>query len=155
MTLQDLKVVGHRLDRLWGAFKKIEGNTRLVKHDGTITALQAFEEIRYPDKALVHGMMSNVLGPGIHGAGVLVAGNTRSNRLPPTYSVQVVKVDQLVVEELWPACGVREGYVPSALVNLTKAGHRAATLRNRELKALFRRAKRTSEGASRSAGRAR
>ncbi len=139
LSLHALKGIGHQLESLWRAFKKAEGTARLEQFDATITALEAFEEIRYPDKALQTGILSDVMGPSQHGSGILVGGS--SQRKPPTYRVRVAEVDQLVIERLWPALGVRDGFVPTTLVHLTKDGRRAIRLRNRELQAHFRRAR--------------
>jgi len=39
---------GHSLDKLWQAFKTDYPDPALVRHDGTVSSLDKFEDIRYP-----------------------------------------------------------------------------------------------------------
>jgi hypothetical protein len=50
------KKYGHELNGIWNAYKTAFPSTTLAEFDATITDLAEFEDIRYPDKPLKHGM---------------------------------------------------------------------------------------------------
>src|SRR5437870_1212577 len=57
-SLEELKKVGHRLCSLWACFKQEVADPALDRFDQTVTDLDEFESIRYPDRILSHGMRS-------------------------------------------------------------------------------------------------
>jgi hypothetical protein len=48
-SLSDLRDMGHKLKKLWSAFKTDFPDTSLKRHDKTISSLDKFEDIRYPN----------------------------------------------------------------------------------------------------------
>lgn len=57
-TLRELKGHLHGLSGLWNEFKGSTGVASLAKFDGTVAALNRYEDLRYPDDALANGMSS-------------------------------------------------------------------------------------------------
>ena len=55
-TLGELKDMGHRLKLLWRALKEDFPDANLSRHDRTISRLDKFDTLRYPDEILRHGM---------------------------------------------------------------------------------------------------
>jgi hypothetical protein len=47
--LSEFKTMGHKLEKLWRAFKTDFPNPALRQHDKLIASLDKFEAIRYPD----------------------------------------------------------------------------------------------------------
>ena len=54
--LTKLKSFGHSLPRLWAEFKASTNNTALTTHDWTVTELDKFEQLRYPELMVTDGM---------------------------------------------------------------------------------------------------
>jgi hypothetical protein len=54
--LSDLKDMGHNLKVLWRAYKAAFPDSTLKRHDKTISGLNKFEDIRYPDSNQTHAM---------------------------------------------------------------------------------------------------
>jgi hypothetical protein len=50
------KQFGHELNAIWNAFKADFPSTALLEFDATIADIAGFEDIRYPDKILKHGV---------------------------------------------------------------------------------------------------
>jgi hypothetical protein len=59
-TLRELRQHLHALPQLWEAFKAESGDASLTKFDPAVTALHAYEDLRYPDKVLKKGMGSMI-----------------------------------------------------------------------------------------------
>jgi hypothetical protein len=55
-TPGELKDMGHRLKLLWRVFKEDFPDPSLSRHDRTISRLDKFDAIRYPDEILRYGM---------------------------------------------------------------------------------------------------
>jgi hypothetical protein len=60
-TLPELTKLKHRLPNIWKRFKTQTGDASLDKFDGEVSALQAYEKLRYPDALLKEGMLSGFL----------------------------------------------------------------------------------------------
>jgi len=54
-SLEDVKRMGHNLDKVWSNFKMAFPIARAVEHDVTVAGLNAFEKIRYPDDMVNNG----------------------------------------------------------------------------------------------------
>lgn len=132
-----LRAAGHNLIRLWRMFKTTSNLPNLERFDATIRSLDRFENVRYLDDAKQLGLRTMVLGPGLRGAVLVVAGATPS-RSGRQVEVAVADVDVLIVEVLWQRV-VGKGVVPSTLLLLSKDGRRALELRNRPLRRLLSR----------------
>jgi len=59
-TLDELKKFGHELPEVWNEFKAHFRDPALPQFDGVVSALHAFEELRYPDSVLAKGMACTV-----------------------------------------------------------------------------------------------
>src|SRR5580704_2332833 len=80
--LSDLKDMGHKLKVLWRAYKADFPDPALKRHDKTISGLDKFEDIRYPDAILKHGMGATAEWSGPAGKVTAYGGirnNTRSS----------------------------------------------------------------------------
>jgi hypothetical protein len=91
-TLPELKSHGHNLQSLWSAFRLKCAGPSLTQYDAVILALQAFEEIRYPDLVVQKGMQStfNITRP------TLRMGITWPSLPPPKYELCLQDIDELV-----------------------------------------------------------
>jgi hypothetical protein len=76
-SLSQLKGLGHSLPKLWGAFAAQYPAAALPQFQAAVNALHRFEDLRYPDSALVDGAMmqlvlhrAHVVNPGPSGHGV-------------------------------------------------------------------------------------
>jgi hypothetical protein len=54
--ISELKDMGHKLKVLWRAFKADFPDPALKRHDKTISSLDKYEAIRYPDVIMNHGL---------------------------------------------------------------------------------------------------
>lgn len=82
----------HRLPELWDKFKERHDTGQLSEYDQLITALHAFENIRYPDKIIRNGAAMSVGFGGTARAnpsGVLAAKE-------PAYALDVCEIDRLI-----------------------------------------------------------
>ncbi len=89
-SLDELKKIGHKLPKLWDAFKAEVNDASLDLFDKVIANLDSYEEIRYPDKILEKGMGSQLAigkaGPGeVGGAAAKV----------PQYTLSLAEIDEL------------------------------------------------------------
>jgi hypothetical protein len=82
----------HRLPELWGSFKERHDTGQLSEYDQLITALHAFENIRYPDKIIRNGATMSV---GFGGTARANAGGALGAR-EPAYAVDVCEIDRLI-----------------------------------------------------------
>ena len=89
---EQLRVDGYSLPKLWDKFRQRHEMGQTSDHGKLITELQAFEDIRYPDKIILNGASMSV------GFGD-TARTERSDALggvEPEYAVDVCKVDCLI-----------------------------------------------------------
>jgi hypothetical protein len=91
MTLAALRKLNHNLLDIWAEFKTQHGGG-LDKFDKVITELHKYEEIRYPDKIVAHGMRS-VMGRGKSSTS---KASVSSQRPEPEYTLQLGDVDELM-----------------------------------------------------------
>jgi hypothetical protein len=89
-----LRSYGHRLPKLWKSFRLRYPIPTLASHEPTVRALEKFEKIRYPDAYVASGMFFStpVCRPGTPTRRNFAAGTST----PPTYSVVLAEVDELV-----------------------------------------------------------
>jgi hypothetical protein len=103
-TLGELKDMEHRLKRLWRAFKEDFPDPNLSRHDRTISCLDKFDAIRYPDEILKYGMgMSAQWHDPAHE--VITYGGIKT---PRQYIIVVSAVDDLVAD-VFKICGWNPG----------------------------------------------
>ena len=95
-TLKELRGLNHGLDNLWQAFKAEVGDPKLSQFDKTIATLHAYEDLRYPDNALLNGMESVISSHRIAGP-LLAQQNPLRQALPPVrkYELCLQDVDEL------------------------------------------------------------
>jgi hypothetical protein len=99
--LKDLKSrqkFGHNLPKLWTAFKGLFPADDLTEFDTMIDELEKFEEIRYPDEILAHGVR---IGLGF-GRGKPIT-RTTPGRPEPVYQMGLGDVDAFFAQ-LFPLC---------------------------------------------------
>jgi hypothetical protein len=89
-NLDDLKKLGHRLRRIWKRFKVEVGDPSLDRFNPTITGLDRFERIRYPDKLISLGMRAVISFDQRHDFSA-----ESPARPEPTYEVAVKEIDDL------------------------------------------------------------
>lgn len=93
-TLSELEGMRHRLKlKIWRAFKTDFPEPDLKRHDGTISSLDKFGVIRYPDAILKHGMGTTAQWGSA--AEVITYGRMK---LPRRYVVVVSDIDDLVAD---------------------------------------------------------
>ena len=92
MTLEELKNLGHKLGRLWEAFKGEFPGEDLGPHDPIIGSLDKFEQIRYPDRLTITGA---ALAYEWEHAPSPITGSPQVERVPQ-YGFAVADVDRLV-----------------------------------------------------------
>jgi hypothetical protein len=87
-----LRAMRHNLRKAWLAFKASHQDPRLNQFDATVSALNKFERIRYPDEVLNKGMIGTFdLFHEHKSKSQSYLANT-----PPHYSLNLEDVDQLV-----------------------------------------------------------
>ncbi len=93
-SLEDLKKIGHDLNRLWAEFKKrFAGDVSLAEYNDLIRELDKFEDIRYPDAILRTGMTGGTsIVPGDR------AEMWSDQPLPSHYEVNLGEIDGLVAK---------------------------------------------------------
>lgn len=89
--VSDLKDMGHDLKKLWKAFKTDFPDDVLKRHDETISTLDKFEAIRYPDISHSIGMSGQWCGPAAKVTG-------HSFKTPEQYAVVVSDIDDLIAD---------------------------------------------------------
>ena len=94
MPQNQLRIFGHNLNRLWKAYKRKYSAVGLASFDNCIRALQKFETIRYPDSIAKRGMFFSI--PVARAQPPLVFSVAGGAITPPTYSVVVNDIDQLI-----------------------------------------------------------
>lgn len=60
LSLSELKKLGHRLQDIWTRFKDDVSDSALDTFDSTISDLDKFESIRYPERTLSEGMRVSI-----------------------------------------------------------------------------------------------
>jgi hypothetical protein len=90
--LAALKRLGHGLPRVWKEFKAQFKKPALDQFDVVITALHAFEEVRYPDSILKKGMTASLSIMDCSFSGRAVKGAFPR----PNYEICLEDVDKLV-----------------------------------------------------------
>lgn len=91
-TLSDLRRFNHRIDDTWEILKAEQKDDSLVRFDPVITRLNAYEEIRYPDKILESGMSSTITPTRAAAAMAQGAGSADV----PQYHLCLEEIDDLV-----------------------------------------------------------
>jgi hypothetical protein len=126
--LPELEAMRHRLKKkIWPAFKEDFPNRNLSRHDGTISRLDKFDAIRYPDEILRHGMGGRAEWRGP------VTEVISYGRMPTVrqYAVVVSDIDDLVAEVFeiggWNP-GVFMGHNPAALEAIKRQNDRSEFL---------------------------
>lgn len=123
--LKNRKRFGHKLPKLWTAFKGLFPTEDLTEFDMMIDELEKFEKIRYPDEILAHGAC---IGLGFD------RGKPVTNRTPgrtePEYQMGVGDVDAFFAR-LFPLCRLN----PKAYLSfLSSQGRQVLAERNAESK---------------------
>jgi hypothetical protein len=95
--LSDLKVMGHKLKKLWRAFKEEFPDPALNRHDKTIKRVDKFEEIRYPGAPHSMGLAAEWSVPTVP---VTLRGKAPHGKLktPKQYAFVVNNIDDLIVD---------------------------------------------------------
>jgi hypothetical protein len=126
--LSQLKSMGHQLKLLWREFKSDFPDPALKKHDRTISLLDKFEAIRYPDSIVRFGM-----GAGAQWSGPAPSVTVRGPGLktPKQYTVVVSEIDDLLVD-VFRNLSLK----PGAFIGTNRAGRQAITRFNRHRKFL-------------------
>ena len=88
-----LKSYGHRLKRLWKAYKRKHQGIDLAGYDKVISQLEKFERIRYPDDITDRGLIGAI---AISGSAPIAERVTPISAGLPRYSLIVNNVDDLV-----------------------------------------------------------
>ena len=127
-SLSELERIGHRLKKLWRAYKADHPKADLDRHDKTIKSLDKFEEIRYPGGAM------KSIGISLEWSGPAGTITTHGGTSPRKYSVVVSDIDHLVADVLRASSwnpGVFMGTNPAALEAITRHNDRADFLTTR------------------------
>ena len=111
MSLDELRQLSHNLNAVWGQFQHVSGHKSLSRFDSTVTQLQKFERLRYPDTLLREGM---------YGQFALRRGDLvtvpKANRAPgPSYTLVLEDIDELVKVILENAKAPPAGAFPGVL----------------------------------------
>jgi hypothetical protein len=92
----------HRLPRIWKAFKaQYDPSGQLARFDALMRNLHKYEDIRYPEKIVQHGMQSSF--QFCNGPPPKASGKAASK--VPTYHLSVGEVDALV-KTICQACSI-------------------------------------------------
>lgn len=83
---------GHNLKILWKEFKTEFEKSSFEKYDSTITSLDAFESIRYPNKLIKEGARMMTVWNTVDNSMAI-----SSNMQPPMYKVVVNDIDELII----------------------------------------------------------
>jgi hypothetical protein len=98
--LKSPKKFGHDLQKLWTAFKTHFSSKNLAEFDAMIAELNKFENIRYPDEILAHGVC---LSPSFGRNKPLI--NQDPSVRVPEYQMAVGDIDAFFAK-LFPLCGL-------------------------------------------------
>lgn len=120
LSLQELKRLGHRLVDVWQAFKAAFPQEALSAFDALLAGLDRFEQIRYPDQVMQHGMYSYIAW-----AGPAIRPEFAGQQLPG-YELIVTGVDRLI-GRLFGLCGIHPA---EYLQNLNAFGRHVLTTSN-------------------------
>jgi hypothetical protein len=128
-NLSDLKNTGHDLKKLWRAYKVDFPDPALKRHDKTISGLDKFEDIRYPDANLKQmAVTAEWSGP----AGKVTAYG--GSKTPKQYALVVSDIDDLIADAFkmssWNP-GVFMGTNPAALEAITRRNDHSEFLTKR------------------------
>ncbi len=99
-SLEDLKKLGHKLPKVWDAFKAQANDPTLARFDDVISTLNEFEELRYPDPN-AKGMQCtfDVTKAGAAAVAAMIAsapaGCAPTSTLPQ-YKLVLEEIDELV-----------------------------------------------------------
>jgi hypothetical protein len=117
--LCELEKMRHRLKVLWRAFKVDFHDSNLKQHDKTVSRLDKFDAIRYPDEILRYGMGTTAQW-GNPAAEVIAHGGIKT---PRQYVIVVSAIDDLVAD-VFKTCswnpGTFMGTNPAALEAITR-----------------------------------
>jgi hypothetical protein len=129
--MNELKGMGHDLKKLWRAFKEDFPTPGLDQHNGTISTLNKYEEIRYPDVKHSIGMMAGWSGPP---GSVATYGGLKT---PRQYSIVVDDIDSLMADVIEAS-----SWNPSALAPINRFARTALRRHNKHWPFLIRGTKR-------------
>lgn len=93
-NLCELKNMRHDLKKLWQAFKTDFLNLGLDCHDATISRVNKFEAIRYPEGMIEHGAFISGEWSGPPAKGTMYG----PSKAPPEYAIVVSWIDDLVAD---------------------------------------------------------
>jgi hypothetical protein len=130
-NISHLKNMGHDLETLWRSFKIDFPDSDLGGHDGTISDLYKFENIRYPD-GIAKGGMAATAQWSRSAARVTVLGGGKA---PKEYVVVVSDIDDLIVD-VFKACS----WSPPSFIGTNPAALEALTRNNKHSEFLAKRA---------------
>jgi hypothetical protein len=125
--LSELKDMGHKLKVLWRAFKADFPDPALKRHDKTISSLDKFEDIRYPDAIMKHGMGASAQWHGPP-AKITMRGGLKT---PKQYAIVVSDIDDLVADVFKAS-----SWKPGAFMGTNRAKKQAITRYNNHSKFL-------------------
>jgi hypothetical protein len=97
--LTQLKEAGHNLSELWSMLKSNTGDTKLSRYDKTITDLDQFGELRYPERMVDEGFFINAR------LGVTAPAQIPDTMELPHYTLIVSDLDEIALAVL-NACNV-------------------------------------------------
>ena len=92
--LSELKEMKHSLKKLWRAFKADFPDPGLERHDNTISSLDRFEAIRYPDVDHSIGLTAEWGGP----ADKVTSTAQGDIKTPVQYAIVVSNIDDLIAD---------------------------------------------------------
>ena len=85
--------LGHKLPRIWKAFKEhYDPSNQLVRFDALVRSLHKYEDIRYPETIVQHGMASSFQ----FGSGPPPKATGKASRNVPTFHLAVGEVEAMV-----------------------------------------------------------
>ena len=87
-----LQAMQHNLRKAWLAFKGVHPDPRLNALDAAVSSLNKFENLRYPDDALLKGMVGMFALERSH----VMSHQTHAARPSPQYVLVLEDVDELV-----------------------------------------------------------
>ncbi len=119
-SLSDLKNMGHDLKKLWPAFKIDFPNPAFRAHDKTISRVNKFGEIRYPESKHSLAIAAEWCDQPVP----VVA--TAGMKTPKQYPLVISDVDDLIVD-VFKVCSLN----PALLIGRNGAALEAITRRNR------------------------
>ena len=90
LSTDQLIALSHKLDQVWEEFKKQISDPSLAIFDQTISTLDRFEKIRYPEEIVAKGMQSQI------GFERPPSSASRTSPPEPSYDIYVDEIDSLV-----------------------------------------------------------